>query len=313
VEFWKARGLDFSRILAGTPGAPRESVYCTDPVKHDLTRVLDKTLIEKAKTALEKKTHVEIAVPISNRDRTACTMLSGEISRRYGLEGLPENTIVCRFDGCAGQSFAAFGAHGLTVVLEGEANDYLGKGLSGAKVIVKPKKGTTFEADRNVVCGNVLLYGATSGEVYINGRVGERFAIRNSGAHAVVEGVGDHGCEYMTGGRVVILGETGVNFGAGMSGGIAYVYDPDGRFDSRCNLAMIDLDFMEDKADIAELKSMLERHVEYTGSKKAKHILENWDSSLASFVKVFPMEYRRVLGKMMKEDEAVEREAVESK
>lgn len=313
ITFWKAKGLDFSRILAGTPGAPRASVYCSDPVQHDFSKLLDNELIEKARPALEMKERVEISMPISNRDRTACTLLSGEISRRHGQASLPDDTIICHFDGSAGQSFAAFGAHGLTVILEGEANDYVGKGLSGAKLIVKPKKGSTFDPDKNVVCGNVLLYGATSGEVYINGQVGERFAIRNSGVRVVVEGVGDHGCEYMTGGRVVILGETGVNFGAGMSGGIAYVYDPDGRFDSRCNLSMIDLDFMEEKADIDELRGMLERHVEYTGSKKARDILENWDSCLASFVKVFPTEYRRVLGKMMKEDEAVERETVESK
>jgi glutamate synthase domain-containing protein 2/glutamate synthase domain-containing protein 1/glutamate synthase domain-containing protein 3 len=313
VSFWKAKGLDFSRILAGTKGAARESVYCTAPAKHDLSGLLDQTLIEKATPALERKERVEIFASISNRDRTACTMLSGEIGRRFGIGGLPDDTIVCRFDGCAGQSFAAFGAAGLTAILEGEANDYLAKGLSGAKVIVRPKKGATFDPTKNVVCGNVLMYGATSGEVYINGRVGERFAIRNSGATAVVEGVGDHGCEYMTGGRVVILGETGVNFGAGMSGGLAYVYDPDGRFDSRCNLAMIDLDFMEDPSDIAELRSMIEKHVEYTGSRKAVDILKNWDMNVASFVKVFPMEYRRVLGKMMKEDEAVERETVVSK
>ncbi len=313
VSFRKAKGLDFTRILAGTPGVSRELVHCTRPLPRDLSGVLDTVLIEKARPALERKERVEISTSISNRDRTACTMLSGEIGRRFGIEGLPADTIVCRFDGCAGQSFAAFGAAGLTAILEGEANDYLAKGLSGAKVIVRPKKGTTFDPTQNVVCGNVLLYGATSGEVYINGRVGERFAIRNSGATAVVEGVGDHGCEYMTGGRVVILGETGVNFGAGMSGGIAYVYDPDGHLDSRCNLAMIDLDFMGDASDIAELKRMIERHLEYTGSRKARDILENWERSVAGFVKVFPMEYRRVLGKMMKEDEAVERQAEVSK
>jgi glutamate synthase domain-containing protein 3 len=197
--------------------------------------------------------------------------------------------------------------------LQGESNDYLGKGLSGAKIIVKPRAGATFDPTKNIVCGNVLLYGAISGEVYISGQAGERFAIRNSGASAVVEGVGDHGCEYMTGGRVVILGDTGVNFGAGMSGGLAYVYDPEGHFDSRCNLSMIDLDLMTDESDIIELKSMLERHVEYTGSKKAKYILDNWETTLPNFVKVFPMEYRRALGKMMKEDEAIEREVIESR
>ncbi len=313
IDFWKARGLDFSKVLFGTPDTPRNSVYCTEPYTHELSGLLDNVLIEKAQPALLRKERVEISMPISNRDRTVCTMLSGEICKRYEIEGLPEDTITVKFDGCAGQSFAAFGAKGLTVILEGEANDFVAKGLSGAKVIVKPKSGTSFDPALNVVCGNVLLYGATSGELYVNGRVGERFAIRNSGAYAVVEGAGDHACEYMTGGRVVILGETGVNLGAGMSGGIAYIYDPTGRLDSRSNLSMIDLDYIEEESDKAELKRMLENHLRYTGSKKAKDILDNWDDALPSFVKVFPMEYRRVLGKMMKEDEAIEREAVESK
>jgi len=198
----------------------------------------------------------------------------------------------------------------MTLVLEGESNDFLGKGLSGGKIIVKPFSGATYEAESNIIAGNVLLYGATCGEVYLNGAVGERFAIRNSGATAVVEGIGDHGCEYMTGGRVVVLGPTGVNFGAGMSGGIAYVYDETRLFDTRCNLDMVDLELVVSEADKYKLRGLLEKHLHYTGSLKARRILENWEDHLPYFIKVFPMEYRRVLGKMMKEDEATERAEV---
>jgi glutamate synthase domain-containing protein 3 len=305
--------LDIAPILQGTPNASQNSVRCTEPQDHEMDGLIDYTLIEKATPALESRMPVEIETCITNQDRAVCTMLSGKIAEKYGLEGLAEDTIVCCFKGSAGQSFAAFGAHGITAILEGESNDYLCKGLSGAKVIVKPPKGTTFDPAENILAGNVLLYGATSGELYINGRVGERFAIRNSGAKAVVEGVGDHGCEYMTGGCVVILGDTGVNFGAGMSGGIAYIYDPHAQFDDRCNLSMIDLDLVEDPEDIAVLQSMLEKHVEYTGSKKAKQILDRFEDALPRFVKVFPMEYRRALGKMMKEDEDVQREVPDHK
>ena len=249
--------------------------------------------------------------PIRNVNRTTGAMLSGEMARRYGHKGLPEDTIQCRFTGAAGQSFGAFGARGLTLILEGEANDYLGKGLSGGKIIIKPYAGVDFDPSENTIVGNVILYGATAGEVYINGMAGERFAIRNSGAKAVVEGVGDHGCEYMTGGRVVVLGETGINFAAGMSGGIAYVYDPERRFDGRCNLEMVDLELVEEEEDIEELKEMIKEHHENTGSKRASHILSTWDACLPFFVKVFPMEYRRVLGRMSKEDEATERTEVQ--
>ncbi|MDY7032977.1 MAG: glutamate synthase subunit alpha, partial [Thermodesulfobacteriota bacterium] len=194
--------------------------------------------------------------------------------------------------------------------LEGDANDYLGKGLSGARIIVKPPKGAGFDPNTNIICGNVLLYGATSGELYVNGCAGERFAIRNSGVLAVVEGVGDHGCEYMTGGRVVVLGETGVNFAAGMSGGIAYVFDPDGTFDSRCNLDMVDLELVTEQDDIQTLKGMINQHKAFTDSERAGYILDHWQACLPYFVKVFPMEYRRALGRMMKEDEATERKEV---
>ena len=214
------------------------------------------------------------------------------------------------FTGSAGQSFGAFAARGLTLILEGEANDYLGKGLSGGKIIVKPFRGAKYDPARNVAAGNVILYGAIAGELYVNGVVGERFAIRNSGAHAVVEGVGDHGCEYMTGGRVAVLGPTGVNFAAGMSGGIAYVLDEDGLFDTRCNLNMVDLELALDPKDQEELRGLIEKHYKYTGSARAKEILDNWEEKLPYFVKVFPMEYRRVLGQMSREDEATEREEV---
>ena len=199
------------------------------------------------------------------------------------------------------------------MILEGEANDYLGKGLCGGKIIVKPSPNTPFDPSENIIAGNVILYGATSGEVYIYGCAGERFAIRNSGAYAVVEGVGDHGCEYMTGGRVVILGSTGVNFAAGMSGGIAYVYDPKGKLDGRCNLDMVDLELVTEQKDIKECKGMIEHHFKYTQSKRARYILDHWQECLPSFVKVFPMEYRRVLGKMMKEDEATQRQEADNR
>jgi glutamate synthase (NADPH/NADH) large chain len=272
--------------------------------------VLDHELIRLAAGSLEKKARTEAALPIRNMDRAVGTMLSGEIAKRYGGAGLPKDTVVLRFKGSAGQSFGAFAATGVTMILEGDANDYLGKGLSGGKIVVKPPTGTTFDPAANVIAGNVLLYGATSGEVYVNGRVGERFAIRNGGATVVVEGVGDHGCEYMTGGRVVILGETGVNFAAGMSGGIAYVLDEGYGFDRRCNLDMVDLELLEEPSDIKELHQLITQHLENTGSRRARQVLDNWEVCRRSFVKVFPMDYRRVLGQMSKEDEATEREEV---
>ncbi len=308
IGYWKAKGLDFSKVLH-RPG--KGISRCIEVQQHPIQDILDRELIREARAALEERQPVVIERPIRNLNRATAAMLSGEIARRYGHEGLPADTITCRFSGAAGQSFGAFGARGLTLILEGEANDYLGKGLSGARIIVKPPVGSEFDPSRNIIAGNVILYGATAGEAYICGRVGERFAIRNSGAAAVVEGVGDHGCEYMTGGRVVVLGETGINFGAGMSGGIAYVYDPERMFDSRCNLDMVDLELVTEQADIEELRALLERHRQYTGSRRAADILENWEATLPFFVKVFPMEYRRVLGKMSKEDEATVREEMQ--
>ncbi|MBM4143440.1 MAG: glutamate synthase large subunit [Lentisphaerae bacterium] len=307
VSFWKTRGLDVSAILAAPRGggAARRR---TSPGKHAIDDVMDRDLIREAAPALEHGRRVEIRRPIRNVNRAVGTMLSGRIARRHGHAGLPDDTICCRFEGAAGQSFGAFAARGLTLVLEGEANDYLGKGLSGGRIVVRPPACVAYDPSRNTICGNVLLYGATSGEAYIRGRVGERFAVRNSGANAVVEGVGDHGCEYMTAGRVVVLGETGVNFAAGMSGGIAYVYDPANSFDGRCNLGMVDLELVEDEEDERELRTLIVRHVEYTGSDLARGLIANWDAARPLFVKVFPMEYRRVLGRMSREDEAIERE-----
>ncbi|MCK5081992.1 MAG: glutamate synthase subunit alpha, partial [Candidatus Omnitrophica bacterium] len=304
------RGLDFSKILCCSKINENAQCRYQESQDHGMDAILDKKLIELSRDALDKKKPVKMEMPIRNVNLSTGAMLSGEIARRYGSEGMENDTIVCRFTGAAGQSFGAFCMQGLTLILEGEANDYVGKGLCGGKIIVKPSADYGFNASKNVICGNVLLYGATSGEIYLCGCVGERFAIRNGGAYAIVERIGDHGCEYMTGGRVVILGETGVNFAAGMSGGIAYVYDPENKLDGRTNLDMVDLESVKDLKDIDELKDMIERHFEYTGSKKAEYILKNWEQCLPFFVKVFPMEYRRVLGQMLKEDEGTVREEV---
>ena len=313
IDFWKAKGLDYSKLfydVAGSsgPDCPRRQ---TERQPIITTGVMDHDLIKQSQPALKSRNKVFIEKAIHNTDRTVGAMLSGEIAKRYGHKGMPEDTITCHFKGAAGQSFGAFAAHGLTLHLEGEANDYVGKGLSGGKIILKPYTGAAYDPSLNAVAGNVILYGATGGEAYLSGKVGERFAIRNSGAYAVVEGVGDHACEYMTGGRVVVLGETGINFAAGMSGGIAYVYDRHQRLDSRCNLDMVDLELVLDPSDREELERLIQNHKKYTGSPKAAEILDNWEDALPFFVKVFPMEYRRVLGKMTKEDEATERKEVQ--
>ncbi len=308
ITFWKAKGLDFSKILYRPPcDSP---VRCISKQDHELSSAMDLKLIPKVKAAIDTGKPVSLEAPIRNVNRTVGTMIAGLVAKKYGHAGLPEDTIRMTFKGSAGQSFGAWCARGMTLVLEGESNDFLGKGLSGGKIIVKPFADATYVPESNVIAGNVLLYGATCGEVYLNGAVGERFAIRNSGATAVVEGIGDHGCEYMTGGRVVVLGHTGVNFGAGMSGGLAYIYDEHRIFDARCNLDMVDLELVVSSADKAELRGLLEKHLRYTGSLKAKRILDNWEEQLPFFIKVFPMEYRRVMGQMMREDEATERAEV---
>ncbi len=252
-------------------------------------------MIKQAQAALINKQKVWMASDIINTDRTVGAMLSGEVSKRYGEEGLPKNTINCTFHGSAGQSFGAFLSKGVSFRLEGDANDYLGKGLSGGKVIVVPPTGTTFKPEDNIIIGNTVLYGATGGYLYVHGVAGERFAVRNSGAHAVVEGVGDHCCEYMTGGRVVVIGPTGRNFAAGMSGGIAYVLDEEGNLDYYCNKGLVDLTPVEDAADVQELQFMLNKHLLHTNSSKAQEILVNWTSYLPKFVKVIPFEYKKVL------------------
>jgi glutamate synthase (ferredoxin) len=263
---------------------------------HGLDKALDNLLIELSKGALESRSAVDMKLPIRNVNRTVGTMLGSEITRRFGSKGLPDDTIKIRFFGSAGQSFGAFIPNGLTLSLEGDANDYMGKGLSGGRLIVFPPAAADFPAENNVIIGNVALYGATGGEAFIRGVAGERFAVRNSGAVAVVEGVGDHGCEYMTRGRVVVLGRTGRNFAAGMSGGIAYVIDEKGDFAQRCNLEMVDLESISDVKEEAYLRSLIERHAELTGSTRARAILGKWESFRKKFMKVMPLEYRRVLG-----------------
>lgn len=307
VDFWKSKNLDFSQIFAKpeNDGAPTRF---THPQDHGIDKAYDRQLIEMADDAIASAAPFRAEMKVENLNRSVGTMLSWRVSKVRGENKLPDDTIVFDFAGCAGQSFGGFLAKGLTFNLIGESNDYVGKGLSGGKITVRPPADAGFDPAQNVIVGNVLLYGATSGEVYINGRAGERFAIRNSGATAVVEGVGDHCCEYMTGGRIVVLGTTGVNFAAGMSGGIAYVFDEKHRFDEYCNLDMVDLESVSEPEDIRELRGLIESHLRRTGSPKAKAILHDWENSLPDFVKVFPMEYRRVLGQMMKEDADLERE-----
>ena len=297
IDHWKARGLDFSSILYNPEVPLRVGRRRTMKQDHGLHQALDYKLIDHAQEALEHQTPVEFMLPIRNVHRTVGAMLSGEIARRYGSKGLPPDTIQFQFRGSAGQSFGAFLANGVTLTLEGDANDYVGKGLSGGRLIVYPPRSSTFLPEENVLIGNVVLYGATSGEAFFNGVAGERFAVRNSGATAVVEGLGNHGCEYMTRGLVVVLGRTGRNFAAGMTGGLAYVLDEDGEFGSvKCNKASVDLDPVVDAADIQLLHNLIQRHVDATSSPRGDWILQNWGAMLPRFVKVFPHEYKRVLG-----------------
>ena len=296
VEHWKARNLDFTRILH-KPTVPRHyGRTCQIPQDHGIEHTLDATtLLDLAKPAIEECKPVAATLPIRNTNRVVGTMTGSEITRRYGAVGLPEDTIKFHFKGSAGQSFGAFIPKGLTLILEGDANDYIGKGLSGGKIVVFPPREATFVAEENVIVGNVAFYGATGGEAYIRGVAGERFCVRNSGLHAVVEGVGDHGCEYMTGGRVVVLGPTGRNFAAGMSGGVAYVLDQDGHFVTRCNKEMVGLTLLEDPAELALVRGMVERHAEWTHSAHARRVLERWSDHATKFVKVLPNDYRRVV------------------
>ena len=309
VEHWKARGLDFSTILYNPVMPSRVGRRRLIPQDHGLDLALDYKLIDHAKDAIESGTPVEFKLPIKNVHRTVGAMLSGEIAKKYGSAGLREDTIKFYFNGSAGQSFGAFLSKGVTLTLEGDANDYVGKGLSGGRIIVFPPKQSHFTPEENILIGNVVLYGATSGEAFFNGVAGERFAVRNSGATAVVEGVGDHGCEYMTNGLVVVLGKTGKNFGAGMSGGIAYVLDETGEFSSTlCNRTGVDLDELDTK-DMEAIRNLVERHVQFTGSPRGSWILDNWSEVLPKFIKVFPHEFKRVMG-VPRTQEAVKAMAV---
>ncbi len=292
----KARGLDLAPLLAPAAARPGVGIRCTEAQEHGLDRALDHELIRRAEPALERAEPVAFDIDVRNVNRTFGTMLSGRISAAWGEEGLPEDTIAIRAFGAGGQSFGAFAAPGLTIRLEGDANDYFGKGLSGGRLIVVPPRAAPIRAEEHILIGNVALYGATRGEAFIRGRAGERFAVRNSGVRAVVEGVGDHGCEYMTGGRVAVLGPTGRNFAAGMSGGIAYVFDEAGDFARlRCNPAMVELEPLEDPADEAELRALVERHRALTESAVAARLLDDWDAARARWVKVMPVDYRRAL------------------
>jgi glutamate synthase (NADPH/NADH) large chain len=305
VQHWKARGLELSPILAPPVAALDEARYRVQPQDHGLDKALDRELIAACQPALDDAAPVQISRPIRNVNRTVGTLLGAEVTRRYGGAGLPEGTIDISFAGSAGQSFGAFLPRGITLRLEGDANDYLGKGLSGGRLVVRPSTAAPagFVAEEQIIAGNVILYGATGGEALIRGVVGERFAVRNSGATAVVEGVGDHGCEYMTGGRVVVLGPTGRNFGAGMSGGIAYVWDPEGTFPSQLNPEMVDLEDC-DEADVSWLEALLGRHLAETGSEIARQVLVAWPRTVLRFTKVMPRDYRRVLEALRAADAA---------
>jgi glutamate synthase (NADPH/NADH) large chain len=326
VKQWKASKIDLSRVLFKPEVGPDVAISNCENQDHGLDKALDRKLIEQAKPALEHKKPVQIETEIRNFNRTFGAMLSGEVAKRYGHAGLPDDTIYIKARGIAGQSFGAFLAAGITVELEGEANDYVGKGLSGGRLAIYPPKECPIVPEENIIVGNTVLYGAISGECYFRGVAGERFAVRNSGAVAVVEGVGDHGCEYMTGGVVVVLGQTGRNFAAGMSGGIAYVLNGQGDFERRCNLAMVELepvlaedsalessdhqggdlethglvDVMQDMTsnDLRRLRLLIENHRRYTGSERAREILENWAEYAPKFIKVMPVDYRQALEKM---------------
>ena len=307
IDHWKADGLDLTPILAPAK-KPRDDVdvRCTMAQDHGLDKALDNELLRLAEPALERGENVSFSLDIVNTNRTVGTILSHNVVKRWGESGLADDTIRIKFQGSAGQSFGAFLAGGVTMELEGDANDYVGKGLSGGRLIVYPPKVSTFAAEENILVGNVVLYGATGGQAFFRGRAAERFCVRNSGAWAVIEGVGDHGCEYMTGGRAIILGETGRNFAAGMSGGVAYVLDRKGDFNLRCNLGMVELERVAADEDVAELLNMIKRHRKYTGSTVAAGLIDDWNNALKQFVKVMPTDYKRVLMERKKHNEEVE-------
>ena len=311
-QHWKAHGVDLSKLIVPLEAAPNEKFYNSQSQNHQLEKALDNMLIEKSKRAIEEKQAVKIESNIQNTNRTVGAMLSGKIAKQYGHEGLPHDTINVNFTGSAGQSFGAWLSKGVTFNLEGDANDYVGKGLSGGKISVFKHNKSSIISEKNIIAGNTVLYGAISGECYLNGIVGERFAVRNSGAITVVEGCGDHGCEYMTGGVVVVLGKTGRNFAAGMSGGIAYILDEDNTFESHCNKSMVELESLAELSlnqnekqieynndllsfDVSRLKITIQNHVKFTKSEKGKLILSNWEKYLPLFVKITPFEFKRAL------------------
>jgi len=310
IDHWKIQGLDFSKIFYQPDMGKEVSRYNTETQYHALDKALDNELIRRAQNAIKTKEPCEFTMPISNTNRTVGTLLSHEIAKTYGNEGLPDDSIKINLEGTAGQSFGAFLAKGITFNLYGEGNDYVAKGLCGGKIVIRPPENFKGIDEKNIIIGNTVMYGATSGETYFRGIAGERFCVRNSGASAVVEGVGNHGCEYMTGGTVVVLGQTGQNFAAGMSGGVAYIYDPLNRFGLNCNHSMVTLEKIKreneqasgprhlDQADEKILKSLVEKHLQYTDSKIAKKIIEHWDKELVNFIKVMPNEYKRALDEM---------------
>jgi glutamate synthase (ferredoxin) len=296
IDHWKAQGFDFSNILYQPDSGPEVGRFQTIEQDHGLEKSLDvTTLLDLCRPAIERGERIEASVPVRNVHRVVGTITGSEITRKWGSAGLPDDTIKIRFNGSAGQSFGAFMPRGMSFTLEGDANDYVGKGLSGGRIVVHPSRAATFKAEENMIVGNVALYGATAGEVFIRGQAGERFAVRNSGVDAVVEAVGDHGCEYMTGGRIVILGPTGRNFGAGMSGGVAYVFDEASQFAPHINMQMVEVGRVEDREEADALQRLIARHAELTGSTVAQRILAAWPTQLPKFVRVIPKDYKRVL------------------
>jgi glutamate synthase (NADPH) large chain len=303
VDHWKASTINLEKVLCRPKEAESYPNYCIETQTHQIEDVLDRELIRRATPALEKKERVNIEFSISNVDRAVGTMLSGEVARRYGNQGLPHDTVQCEVTGSAGQSFGAFLAKGITMRLHGDANDYFGKGLSGGKLIALPPAGSSFAPEENIIIGNTALYGATGGEAYVHGMAGERFCVRNSGVHAVVEGVGDHGAEYMTGGGLIVLGSVGRNFAAGMSGGIAYVLNQDGSFNYFCNQDMVELTPAIGLEDQAYIKQQLQNHIHHTGSTLAQTILDQWYKFMPRFVKVMPLDYKRVLTQVKEQEQ----------
>jgi glutamate synthase (ferredoxin) len=295
-EHWKAKGLDYSSILYQPKIARNKAVYCQQKQEHGLEKSLDfRELLELTKEAVENGAQLQKDLKIKNTDRVVGTILGSEITKRYGAEGLPEDTIQLNFEGSAGQSFAAYLPQGVSFRLKGDSNDYLGKGLSGAKIIVEKAVDSKFRAEENIIIGNVAFFGATAGKAYIEGKAGERFCVRNSGVEAVVEGLGDHGCEYMTGGKVVVLGQVGRNFAAGMTGGTAYVFDLESDFKDKVNGEMVELNYLTETEDEIMVKKMIEEHLKYTGSDRAAEILNNWQSYKSKFIRVMPCDYQRMI------------------